>query len=82
MAFLNSYIVFILKVGQDYKIGMTNDIDQVVHEHEQLNENFSLVFQKHFDEEHVARSYEEHISQLDNAKKEALIRGDDEIGVS
>ncbi|MDX1629494.1 MAG: hypothetical protein R3345_12385 [Fulvivirga sp.] len=76
MAIFNPYIVFILKIGENYVTGVTSDIDRVVHEYSRKKKGFSLVFQKHFDDQSKAREYESLINKWDVNKKEALINGD------
>ena len=76
MAFLHSYIVFIINNNDEFKTGLTKDIDQVMQEYQHLSNNSSLVFQRHFDDLEDAKSFEAKIEALDSAKKKALINGD------
>lgn len=77
MAFFNPYIVFILKVEEDYVTGLTSDIDSVIQDLQTQKEKVNLVFQQHFDDIDQAKTFEAKINRWDKAKKEALIRGDE-----
>ncbi|MEP2772782.1 MAG: hypothetical protein ABJH05_11575 [Fulvivirga sp.] len=79
MAFLHSYIVFIINNNDELITGLTKDIDQVMDEYRNSDNNSSLVFQRHFDEKDQAEAFEKQLKHWDNEKKKALINGDIDI---
>lgn len=79
MAFLHSYIVFIINKNDELITGLTKDIDQVMDNYRESGNNSSLVFQRHFDERDQAEAFENQLKNWDNEKKKALINGDIDI---
>ncbi len=76
MAFLHSYIVFIININDEYQTGLTKDIDQALDEYQQANLDSSLVFQRHFDRLEEAQEFRSRLEKMDSNKKKALINGD------
>lgn len=79
MAFLNSYIVFIININDEFKTGLTKDIDLVLDQYRKIGDNSSLVFQRHFDQYDEAEAFEARLKQLNKEKKAALINGEFDI---
>lgn len=83
---MDNYTVYILLCADDaYYVGITNDIDRRITEH-QKGENtkaytysrrpVKLVFQEHFHDVNQAIAFEKQVKGWRREKKEALIRGD------
>ena len=86
LAIMNNYTVYILLCSdQSYYVGVTNDIEARVLQHnEGINKKaytyarrpVKLVFQDHFHDINQAIAFEKQIKGWRRAKKEALIKGE------
>ena len=82
----HQYYVYILLCSDDsYYVGVTNDIERRLKEHNHSENNISytysrrpvkLVFQEEFNDINVAISKEKQIKGWTRQKKEALIKGE------
>ncbi|MEQ8925565.1 MAG: GIY-YIG nuclease family protein [Fulvivirga sp.] len=88
MSTQENYTVYILQCADDsYYVGMTNDIDRRLAEHQQgVNRGYTsyrrpvkLVFTEHFSNVNHAFEFEKQIKGWRRAKKEALINGEWEL---
>ena len=86
---MNSYYIYILKcVNNSYYIGITNNLERRMHEHnEGLNKTcytynklpLILIYQTEFNNPIEAIAFEKQIKGWSRIKKEALINGDIEL---
>lgn len=75
MSFMNAYIVFILKIGEDLVSGYTTDINTALNSYAENNKRPTLVFQQHFDDPDKAKNFASELERWDQQKKEKLING-------
>jgi len=69
--FGSAHIFYIIKFDEQFSVGVTQNIDEVVPDKDEAQ----LVFQKHFDQFDEAKNFENLVKSWDQKKVKELIKG-------